>query len=122
VTSEDDNSIDTDKCAIMARYETKNGKKYIKGDSKMEKGGQDADDNDFYFVAEDVDNGQIAIRNLKHNYYLEKAGKHIETKHNEETDCGDECHFILVDFSIATASSTSGNSINIALLLKIFEN
>ena len=116
MTREDDNGIATDKCAIMPRYETKNEKKYIKGDSKLEKGDQDADDNDSYFVAEDVGNGQIAIKNLKENYYLKKHGKHIETKDEEKTDCGDKCHFILIDFSNPTASSTPGNSINIAFL------
>ena len=115
MTREDDNGIDTGKCAIMARYETKNEKKYIKGDGKMEKGDQDADDNDSYFVAEDVGNGQIAIKNLKDNKYLKVAGKHIETK--ESNDCGDACHFILIDFSKRRKrSSTSGNSRNIYLL------
>ena len=103
MTRDDDNGISSGKCAIMPKSEITKDRKYIKGDSKMEKGGQDADNDDFYFVAEDVGNGQIAIKNLKDDQYLGRAGRFIVTK--GKNYCGTSCHFIFVEFS------TSGNSI-----------
>ena len=117
MTKEDDTGIASCKCAILPRYETKHDKYYIKGDGKMEKGGTEAVDDDSYFVAEDVGNGEIAIRNLKENKYLKKTNRLIEAK--TDSDCGDPCHFNLVDFSISTKSSTSGYSIYVLSLIHI---
>ena len=84
----------------------------------MQKGGTDADDNDSYFTAEDVGNGQIAIRNLKENKYLKKPNRLIQAK--SDNDCGEACHFNLVDFSSSTTSSTSGYSIYVTFLKIMF--
>ena len=104
VTKEDDNDIGTDKCAIMPRYETKHDKYYIKGDGRMEKGGENADNNDFYFVAEDKGDGKTAIMNLKEDRYLKRRDNQIYTT---KQNCfgGNDCYFRLIDFSADAAST-----------------
>ena len=89
----------------MPRYETKHDKYYIKGEGRMEKGGRDADNNEFYFVAEDKGDGKTAIMNLKEDRYLKRRDNQIYTT-RQTVNCfhGDACYFRLIDFSPDTES------------------
>ena len=106
VTKEGDNDIDTGKCAIMPRYETKHEKYYIKGDSQMQKGGTDAANNDFYFVANDIGDGKTTIMNLKEDRYLKRRDNIISAT-KQTCFGGESCYFRLVDFSSDTESGRS---------------
>ena len=98
ITSADDISIPSNKCAIQfinGGYLNLDDKKEAK-----EPNNGNLADGEYHFTAAVVDAGSgiVTIVNDKYNTYLKWEGHHVKAE--QTADCGVDCNFILQDLSI----------------------